>query len=220
MGKLNRDADYFVISDAHVGCHNCMDVCNYKKLIPFLKEVLKDTQATLILNGDFFEYTKARKSRVMKKNQEIVNILNELEKQGRLIKIRGNHDEKTGVKKKIINNDILVFHGDSFENTSFLMPWFSHMVQSLVSFTERIFKMDINDILRKFIGYDRKGIRKKRMSRKAAEFLEKHPEYKAIIVGHSHTPDSSGAYYNTGCFVNGKSDYVEVIGKKIHLKSY
>ncbi len=220
MGKLNSDADYFVISDAHVGCHTCMDACNYTKLVPFLQDVLDNTNAVLILNGDFFEYSKHRKARVKKTNDEIFRILEELDKNDRLIKLRGNHDEDSELTSKVVNNDIIIFHGDTFgEHTSYF-PFFYHFLNLSVALTERVFRMNVNDILKKIFGYDRKKIRKGKMREKAKAYLEKHPEYKSLIVGHSHTPESSEQYYNSGCFVNDESDYIEITNGEIKLKTY
>ncbi len=220
MSKLNAEADYFIISDAHVGCHNCMDLCNYDKLLPFLKEVLEKTKATLILNGDFFEYTKERKSKVRKKNLEIFEILEKIENKERLIRIKGNHDRDGMYEKTLINGDILVFHGDTFGNHTSIFPFFNLFLNWSVAFTEKLFKMNINDILKKCTGYDRKKARKDKMRLKAKEFLEKHPEYKTLIVGHSHTPEADENYFNSGCFVNKESDYIEISGEKITLKTY
>lgn len=218
--KLNKNADYFIISDAHVGSHSHIDTCNYSKLIPFLKKVLKETNAILILNGDFFEFTKFIKSKVKKKNSEIIEILSCLEKQNRLIRIKGNHDCCNGIEKIVINNSILILHGDIFENSFNLLPWVNNVFSWGVNVAEHLFGMNINKILQKLVKYDRLKIRGLKIEQKAKEFLKSHPEYKAIIIGHSHIPAKNEGYFNCGCFINGNSDYIEITGSTIQLKKY
>jgi UDP-2,3-diacylglucosamine pyrophosphatase LpxH len=219
--KLNQNADYFIISDAHVGSHGCNDCCNYKKLIPFLKEVHYNTKATLVLNGDFFEFMKSFKSNVIRNNKEISAIISELKTQNRLIHLKGNHDfSSSNQKELIINNSILVLHGDIFEKTTNSFLWFNYFLHLGISFIERIFRMNINKIMKVFLGYDRLKNRGLKIEKKAMDYIKKRADLKAIIVGHTHTPQSNYTYHNCGCFTEDNSDYIEITDNNISLKKY
>lgn len=219
--KLNKEATYFIISDAHVGTHNSRDFCNYSKLVPFLKDVYMNTHAVLILNGDFFDFSRSAKTHVIEKNPEIFDLLSELEKNERLIKIKGNHDSSiNGEKQLSLNNSILVLHGDIFERTTCLFPWLKVFLDWGISLVETVFKTHINRLLKKIFGYDRVSRRGRKIETKALEYLKNHPQYQAIIVGHSHTPKSDGKYHNSGCFTETNADYIEITDTNIQLKSY
>jgi len=219
--RLNANANFFIISDAHVGAHTARDRCNYDKLIPFLKDVFKNTQAVLVLNGDFFDFSRSVKKNVLKNNPEIVQILNEMEKSNRLIKLKGNHDIcLNGERQLLLDNSILVLHGDIFEKTTSLLRWIGMFIDLGVSFMETIFRTNINRVLKNVFGYDRITKRGIKIEKKAVKFLQEHPQYQKIIVGHSHTPQSSSRYYNSGCFTERNSDYIEITASSIQLKSY
>jgi UDP-2,3-diacylglucosamine pyrophosphatase LpxH len=217
---LNKNASYFVISDAHVGSRSSIDICNYKKLIPFIEDVYDNTNAVLILNGDFYEFEKAKKKKVFFKNQEIETLLKKLETENRLIRLRGNHDEGCGLDRYIIDNKYLVIHGDVFEKTSSINPALTSLIHTGVAFAERLFKTNIDKILENILGYDRKKCRSIKIKEKACEYIKMHTEYEAIIVGHSHVAYKCEKYYNCGCFTEDNSDYIEVTDEKIELKKY
>ena len=217
---LNKDASYFIISDAHVGSHSSIDTCNYKKLIPFIEDVLYNTKAVLVLNGDFYEFEKARKHKVLSKNQEIEKLLKKLDEKKRLIRLRGNHDEGCGLDKYIIDNKYFVIHGDVFEKTSSINPYLKGIIHTGVAFTEKLFRTNIDKLLGIFLGYDRKKCRSTKIKQKACDYIELHSEYEAIIVGHSHVAHKCERYYNSGCFTDENSDYIEISDSKIELKKY
>jgi len=220
MSKLNKNANYFIISDCHIGNHDRIDFCNYSKLRPFLSEVLMETKATLIINGDFFDFLKSFKSKIFRSNKDILDIINNLKKEERLIIIKGNHDVTNGVDNVVINNSVLVLHGHCFEAKARYFAGISHLISIIIGITERIFHMSIDLILSKFFHYDRMQKRSKKIIKKVNRFLNTHPEYSAVIIGHIHVPYASNRYFNTGCFTNNSSDFIEIEDNKIELKKY
>ncbi len=217
---INKNADYLIISDCHVGPHSSVDICNYEKLIPFLRDVAIKTKACLILNGDFFEFLKFTKNQVYKENKEIIKLLDELETQNRLVRLRGNHDICHGNEQYVIDDKILVIHGHNFEKTWSYLMWFNHILAWGIKMAEWVMHRDINQIFQQFFNYDRERIRNQKIVTRAQEYLKEHPEYKTIIIGHSHVPFVSKEYCNSGSFIKSNSDYIEVTNDKIYLRKY
>ncbi|QFR49754.1 UDP-2,3-diacylglucosamine diphosphatase [Sulfurimonas lithotrophica] len=86
----------FIVSDAHYS-RKRLELLNFFKDIQNKK--LKPTQ--LILMGDMFDLLFGGINRTVKRNQELVDILNEISKDIELIYLEGNHDFNL---KKVFKN--------------------------------------------------------------------------------------------------------------------
>ena len=117
---INTRYKYIITSDWHIGSK----VCEYDKLIYFLKHITTDV---LILNGDIIDIDHTK--RLNKKDWEILSLLRKMSKNTKIIYIRGNHDSNVSktlsdllgfehcesYELNIANKRVAVMHGDEFD---------------------------------------------------------------------------------------------------------
>lgn len=165
-----------VLSDLHLG----NPYCNRRAI----NKVLDQEAELFIVNGDVLDFRYARKLR--KDDEQILRRLERMERMGRLVVTKGNHDSRIFGLDKITSLNFL----DSYS-------WFIDGDACYAAHGH------------KFSSLFSKG----RMIPRALDFAERE-HYKAIFLGHNHHPevykDGDVIYANSGSFIDIVPSYVVI----------
>jgi UDP-2,3-diacylglucosamine pyrophosphatase LpxH len=208
---------YLIISDIHLGDKDCK--------AEMLLKVLKENKAkTIIIAGDLFDHHNLH--RLNKTHWKVLSRLRKLSKKCKIIYLIGNHCFLKAEFMSILlgfnckdehiielkDKKILVVHGDIFDIYFTKYKWITNFIINLyylfrhyTPFAEnffRLFKHHTNDFVEKSSD----------IKQNALKYIEIN-NYDNIICGHTHLPEHSGKYINTGSFCEKECSYI-VIDKK------
>lgn len=208
---------YLIVSDIHLGDKDCK--------AEMLLKVLKQNKAkTIIIAGDLFDHHNLH--RLNKTHWKILSKLRKLSKKCKIIYLIGNHCFLKAEFMSILlgfnckdehiielkDEKILVVHGDIFDIyftrykfiTNFIIKIY-YIIRHYTPFADdffTLFKAKTNDFVEK------SGDVKKN----AIKYIQIN-NYNKVICGHTHLPEHSDKYINTGSFCEKECGYV-VIDKK------
>lgn len=212
---------YLIISDVHLGEKDCKP--------DILLKVLKQNKAeNIIIAGDLFDDHNLH--RLKKDHWKVLSKLRKLSKKSNIIYLIGNHcflkadfmsillgfhcaDEYIIESK---DKRILVIHGDVFDIyftkykyiTNFIIGCY-YFFRNYTPFADRffrLFKAGTNDFVEK----------SSNIKRNALKYIEIN-NYDSVICGHTHLPEYTDKYINTGSFCEEECGYV-IIDKKDNIK--
>lgn len=218
------------ISDVHLGTKYCQG----EKLLSFLKSIECEN---LYLVGDIFDIWSMEQGKLKwpQAHSEVVRRILKMSKTTKVTYIVGNHDEKLRSyipiklgKIHILNEIIhvgadgtryLVTHGDLFDSVLTKHKWVGHL--GAKAYNVLMFVSHYLSKLRSAFGFRHWSLSKYLKHRAKVvtnvlhnfrTMLVKHAQENqcdAVIAGHIHTPEISGAYLNCGDWVESCSALVE-----------
>jgi UDP-2,3-diacylglucosamine pyrophosphatase LpxH len=212
---------YLIVSDIHLGDKDCK--------AEMLLKVLKENKAkTIIIAGDLFDHHNLH--RLNKTHWKVLSKLRKLSKKCKIIYLIGNHCFLKAEFMSILlgfnckdehiielkDTKVLVVHGDIFDIYFTKYKWITNFIINLyylfrhyTPFAEnffRLFKHHTNDFIEKSSD----------IKQNALKYIEIN-NYDNIICGHTHLPEHSDKYINTGSFCEKECGYV-VIDKKGNIR--
>jgi len=216
--------DYLIISDVHLGSKDC----HADKLLKLLSHV---KAKNIIIAGDLFDHHNL--TRLSKTHWKVLSKLRKLSKKHRVIYLIGNHcflkaefmsillgfDCKDEHVLSLKDKKVLVVHGDIFDMfftrykyiTNFIIKLY-YVFRHYTPFADNFFNIlqhRTNNFLEKAGD----------MKKNALKYIEFN-NYDKIICGHSHIPEYTEKYINTGSFCEKKCTYVTIKKDKIILNEY
>lgn len=231
LGPFPAVLDALVISDLHLGSENCQ-----AKAIVDLLEKLRDgvIQARrLIINGDVFDSIDFR--RLKKTHWKVLSQIRHLSDKIEVVWIAGNHDGPAEIVSHLLGVEVceeyifesggrkvLCIHGhrfDDFIEDHPILTWLAdcaywalqkidrtHYVARLAKRKSKIFVRCISKIESGAIG------------------LARERACPIVLCGHTHHAAASVAdgveYYNSGCWTEKPSTYLEVSAGAVALREY
>ena len=208
---------YLIISDIHLGDKDSKP--------EILLKVLKENKAkTIIIAGDLFDHHNLH--RLCKTHWKVLSRLRKLSKKCKIIYLIGNHCFLKAEFMSILlgfnckdehiielkDKKILVVHGDIFDIYFTKYKWITnfiikayYLIRHYTPFAEdffKLFKHHTNDFVEKSSD----------IKRNALNYINING-YDKIICGHTHLPEDTDKYINTGSFCEKQCGYV-VIDKK------
>jgi len=211
-----------ILSDLHLGS----PLFNKKdEVIKLLKCSEYDR---IVLNGDIFDIWEDCFYDIIRKNTDIVNVINDVSTQKDVYYIEGNHDPDavdlrltflySKVVSELLLDDVFIIHGCQFDNLVNKYSWLGKILFVPHWITERIFGINLKAFFRKLFG---KSLSSKRNKDYYAQLL-KDVEIEAIdaynhkcnylVMGHTHFPKISShdncTYINCGDMIHNYT-YVE-----------
>jgi UDP-2,3-diacylglucosamine pyrophosphatase LpxH len=208
---------YLIISDIHLGDKDSKP--------EILLKVLKENKAkTIIIAGDLFDHHNLH--RLCKTHWKVLSRLRKLSKKCKIIYLIGNHCFLKAEFMSILlgfnckdehiielkDKKILVVHGDIFDIYFTKYKWITnfiikayYLIRHYTPFAEdffKLFKHHTNDFVEKSSD----------IKRNALNYINING-YDKIICGHTHLPEDTDKYINTGSFCEKQCSYV-VIDKK------
>jgi len=220
--------DAIVISDIHLGAHNCQA----KTLCAFLQTVRREIKPKkLILNGDVFD---SFDTRLRKRHWEVLTDLRKMSDEMEVVWIQGNHDRDgpadmvshlfgaTFYQKSYCfasgGKQVLCVHGDRWDTFTSKRPiltwaadqvyWFLQWVDPsfyLAKLAKRSSKTFLRNAERVEIGA------RTMMAEKGCDI---------VLTGHTHHPVARGDYFNSGSWTEHPPTYLEVDNGRVELKSF
>ena len=208
---------YLIVSDIHLGDkHSRADL---------VLKVLKENKAkTIIIAGDLFDHHNLH--RLNKTHWKVLSKLRKLSKKCKIIYLIGNHCFLKAEFMSILlgfnckdehiielkDSKVLVVHGDIFDIYFTKYKWITnfiikayYLIRHYTPFAEdffKLFKHHTNDFVEKSSD----------IKRNALNYINING-YDKIICGHTHLPEDTDKYINTGSFCEKQCGYV-VIDKK------
>jgi UDP-2,3-diacylglucosamine pyrophosphatase LpxH len=214
--------DVLIFSDVHLGSKDC----HPDKLLKVLKNIKANK---IIIAGDLFDHHNLH--RLKKEHWKVLSKLRKLSKRCKIIYLIGNHCFLKAEFMSILlgfkcendyvleynKNKILVVHGDVFDIYFTKYKWITNIIVKCYYFIRkytpyaddffRIFKNKTNDFVEKSSDVKKNAIKYIKLN-----------GYDKIICGHTHIPEISDNYINTGSFCEEKCSYITINKKgKIDL---
>lgn len=211
--------DATIISDVHLGAHNCQS----EILLKFLGEVKGNTHQTkkLIIAGDLFDSFNVR---LRKEEWKVLGAIRALSNDIEIVWVKGNHDDfheaktvsyllgaefqpihyifETGEKK------ILVLHGDVFDTFLTDHPFLTWISDWIYWFLQRI---DKSHNIAKFAKYSSKSyLHCSEIIAKESVLYAAKWECDIAIAGHTHLALKQGNYFNSGSWTELPASYLTV----------
>lgn len=211
---INTRYKYIITSDWHIGSK----VCEYDKLIYFLKHITTDV---LILNGDIIDIDHTK--RLNKKDWEILSLLRKMSKNTKIIYIRGNHDSNVSktlsdllgfehcesYELNIANKRVAVVHGDEFD--FFINKfWFITEVATKIYHWIQRFSTKKQVLARSLKRKSKRFIKCCDNIKKGAINYCTIKHYDVIICGHTHFKEDNENYKNCGCFTEAECSFISI----------
>jgi UDP-2,3-diacylglucosamine pyrophosphatase LpxH len=227
---LEEDAsDAIIISDVHLGS----GVCQAKKLTEFLTliETNQIKTSRLIVNGDLFDSWDFRK--LKKSHWKVLSHIRKISKHKHVVWINGNHDGPAEIVSHLIGVDfleeyhltsglkkILILHGDKFDEFIADYPVLTKIADNLYRFIQ---KMDRSFYLARLAKKSSKTFMRNAevIEKKSTAYARKNG-FDLVCCGHVHlgSKNDEKGYYNSGCWVELPSSYLEVKKGEILLKYF
>jgi len=214
---------YLIVSDIHLGDKDC-------KAETLLKVLKQNRAKTIIIAGDLFDHHNLH--RLNKTDWKVLSKLRKLSKKCKIIYLIGNHcflkaefmsillgfnckDEHIIELKDI---KVLVVHGDIFDIYFTKYKWITnfivkvyYLIRHYTPFSDyffKLFKHHTNDFIEKSSD----------IKKNALNYISMNG-YDKIICGHTHLPEYSERYINTGSFCEKNASFVLITNnRKIILK--
>ena len=219
--------DSIIISDLHLGSN----VCQSKKINQFFTEIEKEHIKTkeIIVNGDLFDSRDFRK--LKNSHWKVLSHLRKLSKTKHIVWINGNHDGPAETISHLIGLDfveeyqfnsgtknILVLHGDQFDNFISKYPLFTRIADQAYRFIQRI---DKSSYLAKLAKKSSKTFMRcsEQIKNKAIKYGSSR-NANIVVCGHTHLASVSETYCNSGCWTESPCHYLTVYDGHITLREY
>lgn len=210
-----------VVSDIHLGS----PLCKAEEFIFFLQNYTKGYEA-LIINGDLFESMDAR---LKKRHWQCLSELRKLSDHLEIIWIKGNHDEPEPetfahilgievVDSLIINSKgkrILCIHGDKWDDFIVKYPLITSIADFFYNLLSKV-NHNFCHILKRSSKTFLRNVGKVNIG---AKTLARKHNCCTAICGHTHFPQSSSGYINSGCWTEYPPTYVTITNGEVCLKS-
>ncbi|NBT57351.1 UDP-2,3-diacylglucosamine diphosphatase [bacterium] len=223
--------DALIVSDIHLGS----DVCQSKKIVEFLKLIEEGQLQTkeIIVNGDLFDSWDFRK--LKGSHWKVLSKMRSLAKTKHIVWINGNHDGPAEIISHLIGVDfveeyrlksgekeILVLHGDRFDNFIAKYPLFTKLADKIYRLIQII---DRSFYLAKLAKKSSKTFLRcsEQIKERAISYARKKGA-KVVCCGHTHlaTEDANGEvlYYNGGCWTESPCSYISVSDGTIKIHHF
>jgi UDP-2,3-diacylglucosamine pyrophosphatase LpxH len=219
-----------IISDIHLGS----DVCQAKKVREFLALVEQGQIQTneIIINGDLFDSWDFRKLRGS--HWKILSQLRSMAKNKHIVWINGNHDGPAEIISHLIGLDfveeyrlksgtknILVLHGDIFDNFIAKYPILTKLADNAY---RTIQKIDKSFYLARLAKRSSKTfLRCSEQIKERAKLYAKKKGADVVICGHTHVAIQSTdgiEYHNSGCWTESPCHYLAISEGTISLVDF
>ena len=212
---------YLIVSDIHLGDKDCK--------AEILLKVLKENKTkTIIIAGDLFDHHNLH--RLNKTHWKVLSKLRKLSKKCKIIYLIGNHCFLKAEFMSILlgfnckdehiielkDSKVLVVHGDIFDIYFTKYKWITnfiikvyYLIRHYTPFADdffRLFKHHTNDFVEKSSD----------IKQNALNYINMNG-YDKIICGHTHLPEYTDKYINTGSFCEKECGYV-IIDKKDQIR--
>jgi UDP-2,3-diacylglucosamine hydrolase len=195
LPKINENAIF--VADSHFNEKRAQLLTFFKKLKS--KEIETNQ---LFLMGDMFDFISGESKYFIKRNNKVINLINDLSQDIEMIYLEGNHDynlkkifpnvkvykrEAQPIFMNYDNKEVALSHGDIFVNDIFY-DFYCKFIRNKL-FLLFMNSIDFNYYISKKIYY---GLLEKKICRKIKNFREivskrvKHYDAKIIIEGHFH----------------------------------
>ena len=227
----SQTLDAIIISDIHLGCENCQA----RRLCRLLEDLLHKISAglapvrRLIINGDVFDSIDFR--RLKKTHWKVLSLLRHLSDKIEVVWTCGNHDGPAEIISHLLGVQVrdeyvfesggrrmLVIHGhifDDFIDHHPVLTWVGdqiynllqrvdrrHYVARLAKARSKVFLHCLDKVQIKSLAY-------------AAKL-----GCQAVICGHTHHAAAVAgpiAYFNSGCWTELPSTYLEIAGGQVRI---
>jgi UDP-2,3-diacylglucosamine pyrophosphatase LpxH len=212
---------YLIVSDIHLGDkHSRADL---------VLKVLKENEAkTIIIAGDLFDHHNLH--RLNKTHWKVLSRLRKLSKKCKIIYLIGNHCFLKAEFMSILlgfnckdehiielkDGKVLVVHGDIFDIYFTKYKWITNFIIK-VYYLIRHYTPFADDFFRLFKHHTNDFVEKSGDIKKNALNYISMNGYNKIICGHTHLPEDTDKYINTGSFCEKECGYV-VIDKKDNIR--
>jgi UDP-2,3-diacylglucosamine pyrophosphatase LpxH len=223
--------DAIIISDIHLGSHNCQA----DHLCEMLDDIRKGKIVTqrLILNGDVFDSYDFR--RLSKSHWRVLSRIRKLSNDIEITWICGNHDGSADVISHLLGVDVvdeyllesgdertLILHGhifDEFLDAHPIMTWVGYQIYYLLQ------KMDRTHYFAKLAKRGSKTfLRCAQKIEDGAKALAAKKDCSAVVCGHTHMAiaklEGRVRYYNCGCWTELPCTYLTVTAGEIRLNNW
>jgi UDP-2,3-diacylglucosamine pyrophosphatase LpxH len=231
---LPAPLDAVIISDIHLGSENCQA----KAVTALLQQILDNDIRTrrLIINGDVFDSIDFR--RLKKTHWKVLSQIRHLSDKIDVVWIVGNHDGPAEIVSHLLGvsvveefrlasgtRDILIIHGhifDDFIEDHPFLTWCADCIYFLMQ------KIDHTHYVARLAKRKSKiFIRCTDKIRRRARELAAKKNCDAVVCGHTHhaealepTSEHPIAYYNSGCWTESPSTYLQIASGVITLHRF
>jgi UDP-2,3-diacylglucosamine pyrophosphatase LpxH len=214
---------YLIVSDIHLGDKDCK--------AEILLKVLKQNKAkTIIIAGDLFDHHNLH--RLNKAHWKVLSKLRKLSKKCKIIYLIGNHCFLKAEFMSILlgfnckdehiielkDSKVLVVHGDIFDIYFTKYKWITNLIVK-VYYLIRHYTPFADDFFRLFKHHTNDFVEKSSdIKQNALNYINMNG-YDKIICGHTHLPEYSEKYINTGSFCEKNASFILITNtNKIVLK--
>jgi len=207
-----------VISDIHLGSP-LVD-----KKLEIMNLMKREEYDTIVLNGDIFDVWEEPFNDILSTNFDFSILLHKLSKEKIVYFIMGNHDPHmieienlypniVVLRELLIDEDIIIVHGDEFDDLVTKYSWFSKLIFIPNWICERLFHFNLKASFREFF-YSVSNKKNKPYYSELINDIEveasKHYKDRCryLIMGHTHTPKivegDDFTYINCGDIIHNK----------------
>ena len=231
MDGLDRTLDALVISDLHLGS----DACQAKPLVELLQAILDERIATrrLIINGDVFDSHDFR--RLKKTHWKVLSQIRHLSDKIDVVWIAGNHDGPAEIVSHLLGVEvceeyvltsakerILCVHGHAFDDFIEEHPILTWLADCVYLALQKIDRS--HHIARMAKKRSKVFVRCIEKIERGARGLAKERNCTTVLCGHTHHAVAGDPgrpaevrYYNSGCWTEKPSTYLEIAGGMVSL---
>jgi UDP-2,3-diacylglucosamine pyrophosphatase LpxH len=226
-----RVFDAVIISDLHLGSHNCQ-AAHLCGLLESIREQEIRTQR-LILNGDVFDSYDFR--RLNKSHWRVLSLIRKLSDQIEIVWVCGNHDGSAEVISHLLgvavedeyvlasgDDKILILHGhvfDQFLDSHPVLTWVGDQIYYFLQWIDRTHY---------FAKMAKRGsktfLRCAQLIEDGAIAYAGKKKCRAVCCGHTHLAVSKEAgpvgYFNSGCWTELPCSYLTVAGGIVQLSHF
>ena len=223
--------DAVILSDLHLGSHNC----EAKKIAHFLERLVEGEIRTqrLILNGDVFDSFDFR--RLSKKHWRVLSLLRKLSDQLEIIWLCGNHDGSAEFVSHLLGVEvmddyilesgerrILVLHGhifDDFLDNHPILTWIGDCIYFFLQWIDRT-----HALARRAKYGSKVFLRSARKIEEGSIELARKRDCHAVCCGHTHSACASTEqnvhYFNSGCWTELPCSYLTVTMGNVRVHTF
>jgi UDP-2,3-diacylglucosamine pyrophosphatase LpxH len=187
-----------VVSDIHLGSPLVDKKVQLMNLLEY------NEYDVIILNGDIFDIWEKSFKQILLDNIDFVKLLHKISAEKKLYFILGNHDPHQLEIEKMFPNmivgknltifdDILIVHGDEFDDLVTKYSWFAKLIFIPHWICQRVFNWNLKATFREFF-YSISNKKNKQYFNKLVGDIEEAAvekyknECNYLIMGHTHTP--------------------------------
>jgi UDP-2,3-diacylglucosamine pyrophosphatase LpxH len=209
-----------VFSDYHMNNQGKADYFypNYRRYLELARHYA-DEGWTIIVPGDMEDMWKYPNVKIIRdRYKELYDLHNQLLSWGRFFRITGNHDIQLGYPEALVLDHpvgkfffVHGYQGDLFNDM--LWPFCMMFVRYIAKPLEKLGIKDPWSVSR--------NPKRHKKVRDALIYWANHadPSMAGMIVGHTHTQEQVGRYYNVGCEMHNQLEFIE-INQTIQLKTW